>query len=524
MKRVIALVLLLSGVLALFTFNVHGATPAYGAYKTNYRTVSPITFKVSALQLESQPVDNTSAYEYEIYIGASVTNAISTACYINDLSFGLNFGDGTTSTLYSIVDMETYSPDLSLSCVNHTFSVIPSNEFSYNNGVVVPANSCLYLVCKVRVRWNGVSNEHTALNSISVYNFTTTTSDVYVPGIPVDYSPIMSYLESMPTQVQINNVLTILSQLYLRNHEDIQALIDILTYTGNNPSNTNQSVSLSSVEINPDSGFRCIVNRLVQGPFVVDTDFEYVNDSYTQLISYRYQIILIVNEICNNTYIGHPYLNINNFMPTGIGLEPTFIPEYKNIFLDNSNRLQVRNNRSYNADPYRSIYPKGNNLYLFTFNVYTNQLLNFSAINPTYNSSIPFVVNNDVYAPTDEYTALRDLYAAIQSSSSSSISSDSNTLNQTESQVHQQEQIYFQQNAQAILDTGLSNYRFNTEQSNGISAVSIDFTSLWNALGSWNSVYIFALTLTIALTILRHAPNAISTARRRNYDHNYRGS
>lgn len=102
------------------------------------------------------------------------------------------------------------------------------------------------------------------------------------------------------------------------------------------------------------------------------------------------------------------------------------------------------------------------------------------------------------------------------STTNNNITNDSSSLKTQSDNVHSQEQAYFTQNSQAIQSTGLGNYRIGTVEGNGIASVSSDFTALWNALGGWNSVYIFSLTLTMALTILRHAPNAISRRRRKD--------
>ena len=96
------------------------------------------------------------------------------------------------------------------------------------------------------------------------------------------------------------------------------------------------------------------------------------------------------------------------------------------------------------------------------------------------------------------------------STTNSGISSDSSSLKTTSDSVHTQEAAYFTQNTQAIQATGLANYRFGTVEGNGIGAVSNDFTAVWNALGGWTTVYIFSLTLGLALTIIRHSPNAIN--------------
>ena len=98
------------------------------------------------------------------------------------------------------------------------------------------------------------------------------------------------------------------------------------------------------------------------------------------------------------------------------------------------------------------------------------------------------------------------------------ITSDSSTLKIQSDAVHSQEASFYASNTQAIEATGLSNYQFSTTQSNGIGAVRNDFVAIWNAMDGWTSVYIFSLTLGLALTIIRHAPSAISRRRRRSQE------
>ena len=92
------------------------------------------------------------------------------------------------------------------------------------------------------------------------------------------------------------------------------------------------------------------------------------------------------------------------------------------------------------------------------------------------------------------------------------ITNDSNSLKTQSDSVHSQEQSYYAQNTQAIEATGLSNYQFDNNSVSGLQGVRGDFIAVWNALSGWNAVYIFSLTLGLALTILRHSPSAISSA------------
>lgn len=531
-------------IVSAFCLPVFASTPAVSSYKTTSRTVSPITFKVSALQMDAQDgLDNGSAYDYEIYIGASVTNSISTACYIDDLSFTLNFGDSSSTALYTLVDIETYSPDLSLSCVNHTFGIVPSNEFSWSNGLVVPAHSSLYLVAKVRVRWTGPSSSTNNLNSITAYNFTTTTSDVYVPGTPVDFSPIIDYIDSLPTQTDVNNILTILSQFYLRNHDELQSIINALGQTLNYNSNYTSVYSNAESTVYSYSNY-AYVNRYVQSSVNevdLNTHATLNNIEYDRVVDYAFTITYL---FVNSTNVGfdvrwfynQTFSITNNTNMSVIGIY------FDDVETNDEWMIRRLNNISFYLENYRRdghqsrfpLYPRSMSYIRTKIHVLlaknTNQTIN-DTLSPTITwgdfPDAEFTVNEsytdkrldsiDIGNRTNLLLKqLLDAYASVNNIDD--ISNASGSVTTKESQVHTQEQSYFTQNSQAIQATGLSNYRFDTVQQNGINAVSVDFTQLWNALGAWNSVYIFSLTLTLSLTILRHAPNAISRKQRKKQE------
>lgn len=134
-------------------------------------------------------------------------------------------------------------------------------------------------------------------------------------------------------------------------------------------------------------------------------------------------------------------------------------------------------------------------------------------------------VNTDTnYIPNGSHqdinNYLEDIYGALQSNNGSAVSNDSNTLHDQSEAVHNQEATYYAQNSQAIQDTGLSNYQFDNSTVSGLQGVRGDFIDVWNSLGGWTSIYIFSLTLGLALTILRHSPSAISSAIRRRKQNN----
>ena len=138
----------------------------------------------------------------------------------------------------------------------------------------------------------------------------------------------------------------------------------------------------------------------------------------------------------------------------------------------------------------------------------------------TYSS--PVTNKTPLGSHADTNNILEDILEALQGNSGTNtdVSTDSGTLANQSSNVHSQEASYYQQNSQAIQATGLSNYQFDASAVSGLTGVRGDFLDVWNALGGWNAVYIFSLTLGLALTILRHSPSAISSALRRRRQNN----
>lgn len=115
-------------------------------------------------------------------------------------------------------------------------------------------------------------------------------------------------------------------------------------------------------------------------------------------------------------------------------------------------------------------------------------------------------------------TLLSDIKTILQANTSTNtnISNDSQSLKTSSDNIHAQEASWFQQNSNAIAATGLSNYQFNGGTVAGVNSVTNDFVAVWNALGSWTSVYIFSLTLALALTIIRHVPSGVNSVRASN--------
>lgn len=118
------------------------------------------------------------------------------------------------------------------------------------------------------------------------------------------------------------------------------------------------------------------------------------------------------------------------------------------------------------------------------------------------NNTLNFTYN-DLHELKESYISANRNY---NSNNASSMVNDADTQNNTLDSIHQSEAQYYQQNQQAIEDTGLTNFNYSPEQLSSFSVLITDFNNLWNALDGWTFVYIFSLTISLALLIIRHAP------------------
>lgn len=209
-----------------------------------------------------------------------------------------------------------------------------------------------------------------------------------------------------------------------------------------------------------------------------------------------------------------------------------------NISYINTQNLFVfeKYNDEHLGEPSVIIIPANSNVCCYFKLHYTVKIYNAvdTFYTPEYTASTAYLASNtDYYNGTlgsyhenyysyipDMYDALLDIYSREGTISSqlaqilqayntnvpiAQDSTQSAQQSQTDANTqHQQELSIYSNTNNAINGTGLNNYHFNNEQIGGIGGVSNDFTSVFNSLGSWNNVYIFSLTLSLALAIIRH--------------------
>lgn len=230
---------------------------------------------------------------------------------------------------------------------------------------------------------------------------------------------------------------------------------------------------------------------IFSGASVVESDIEYdaVNSNASYIVKLSEYVILTVRNNNDSNYSipwrlhSNTVHNINPNGGTYLGYDYTYSSDA--------------------FSPYTSyITADRENIYI--------QSIPGTSLNVPANSFISIVFKIDRYYAFNDITSASFTFGVptfnIDDFVASSNSSDNDIVQSTESQVHSQEQSWFTQGNQSISGTGLDNYQFNQEQSGGISGVSDDFVRVWNACGSLNSVWVFSLTLSLALYIIHHIP------------------
>lgn len=522
MKRVAVIAIFMAIMASLFAFNVFGETDfGYNVSVSNQDSINGVVITLKANR-GSLVNSGTAALGYSGYcpvlITITVQNTNNQNVLINNLKFKLT--TNSSGNFSRIVSFEQLSSDLIVAetpyDLNNYISIVPSAEYSFGTGIIVPANSSMYMVCIMNVYANyDTSSNQWQVPSLQYIgydqNITVTPGDYNSTGVPVDLSSVVGILEDLIDTVSTS--------------EQLDDLINALTYVGSNYQYSQTSMLevgnvtknldgqdlflqhqkyvfksyLDNIDVNYNSGSD---NTNVVGTEVYDIYYylSFINRTNKQYSCYNF--IQIVDLIPMNASVGEVDLvsslfdkySFHNRTSSSLSMFLYFShPNGENGILNTGDSKTVLHIKLY--------APIGSNL---SFNNNVDVLVNGVR-----------VLNNSVYYPSDEYSILRDLYLAYQNVNGlDDIDDTADDIKDKSESAHSQEQSYFTQNAQAIQQTGLSNYRFNGDQENGIGSVSHDFTLLWNALDGFNSIYIFSLTLSLALMILRHAPGVIRSSRR----------
>lgn len=541
MKRVAVIAIFMAVMASLFAFPVFADTPVqplqvvtYSDTTTNVRisgTAERLHYNVDSFQVVfMNPPNNYGTACTPILVSFRFYNASDIPAYVGQAEFELTATNGTGAVNTIIYGYDQISTDLFVAESSYSTAEVgrigigASNDFAYYTGFVIPPRTSLYFSCIVYVNASAYGQNNTGatedvnqvtLSALNLYTNQISFSEDYpYYGEPIDFSQIIDAITDLADTVSTSS--------------ELQEVIDQLTYSGSgfNSAITNGVRYSSSERFN---NVRLIVQYYRGYPVysTLSNNLDSSNDNIITGGTVKYPIYVKVQI---NNYSGHVY-NVyyahilKELLPhrdNALHIE-YFDSNYYDSFNNVTNRywfdLIVKDKFIVNNTD--AVLPMGISYLVLSgyvelpYGVEPNfgDYASSNSFDVFFNGSL-FTVN-DGYYPLDDYVILKDLYLAYSSVNGlNDIDDTADDIKDKSESAHTQEQSYFTQNAQAIQQTGLSNYRFNGDQENGIGSVSHDFTLLWNALGGFNSIYIFSLTLSLALMILRHAPGAIRSSRR----------
>lgn len=470
-KLILTIVLLFVGV---FSFSVNAATGSSSYIGDNYYVY---------VYFDSPLGGSDTGYLSDVRVRLVNKSLNDWVISGNPISISFN----STGTNYSIVDQIDCSP-----YVSSTGLVTVYLDTGKSGFVLAPGEE---YQCSFTLRL--IANSVPALSIISISGSSSSS-----------YS--FDDLVTLPS-----TELAYLSQLDSR----LADIIDLITYTGSVPFYVSDPIR--NIFVNDNN--TVIQNLRTYYLFTVgkstlntyDSEFIPGSDTYVELGTVRYYFQLLIGQINSTSQpISIYYVSrLNNLFDFG-GYLPHIDYFYSEVYSNasfqsnNPYTLELFTKKQYGNSSTRGVIPFGNNMTLV--NGYVDVPLGVQLSVPSIIDTSGFYPNSPVigsgYYPRDEYSILKDIYNAFANSDRSDQDRLSSDITSTSNSIHTQEEQYFSSNAQAIQAAGLSNYRFDQNQTGGISAVSNDFTAVFNALGGFNSVFIFSLTLSLALQIFRHHP------------------
>lgn len=438
---------------------------------------------------------------------ASQSASVTGSNYIFTVVANFYDNDSVGSYFDVSVTIKNLQPEkwvTSSQCPSITFNVPSSTQFHVFDSVDCAPVISSYGV----VSLNPVGGIVLAPNEVVQYHFKflasggSTVTSISLGTVPSSSAYSFDDLTVLPA-----DELAYLQQLDGR----LSDLIDAVVFSGSHfyfdPSSSNE---INTSVFNSD-GVSVNVVRRVGSSYLIDSNV--ISDSYSDVdyaeYTYRVPVILsiVVTNSNNSTVRTTRFLSLNNILTTNssyyFSLDYMSSDLFDSFTPGRSIELRYRN-RDYN---YGYIGERSRNYTIIYghIDVPDNITLTWPTVDSLSTSST-FSSGYSNYSPRDEFSILKDIYNAFANSDRSDQDQLSDDITSTSNSIHTQEEQYFSSNAQAIQATGLSNYRFDQNQTGGISAVSNDFTAVFNALGGFNSVFIFSLTLSLALQIFRHHP------------------
>lgn len=517
-KTVTILSVMLVCVAVFFCVPVNAATytgsPA--VHKSASGSSQGVTWEISLDQY--YPIQNAdggiAAGETYTMVYYRITNSNDDAAYVRNTGFTIQW-----VTAPYIVRYETVSDDLLLGYQNTSGSwyIYGDSPYSYSNGIVVGPHSSLYCVAYIVTsdNVNGTAISGQVISSVSLSNHTVTLGDYPYGNGTSELQDIDTLLHDLITQLTFTGTITEYNPLSY----------STLTFNYDQPYN-NVSISCGITRL---SSFALSDTAVI----LSNTD---AYQSGSQVIPF--QVSFRINNY-NAENVLHPayFIYAPTCLPATPGISYVMHDFRSNIFesyqmqyttVNGTRYLQLRFFYKF-TDADGSHLPYGIGATSFTLlaikddDVADPVISNPPVSIPQY--TFQASIRRFVYNPEQSINStLEDLYNAYsQVNGVGDLSDQSNDLTEGLKDAHQTEQNYFESNSEALSNSGISNPNFEASDRTGInSAISGNknqFGMLWNAIGAWRNVYIYAALLCLVTYLLRHKP-WISGGRRHRLEEN----
>lgn len=546
MKRVVAITIILVVVTSLFSFSVFAESPVqplqvvtYTDTSTQLRisgTAERLHYNVDSFQVVfTNPPDNYGTACTPVLVSFRFYNSSDTPAYVGQAEFEIVCTNGTGSTNLIIYGYDQISTDLFVAESTYSTSEVgrigigASNDFAYYTGFVVPPKTSLYFSAIVYVNasaYEGVSNvtgsqeqvNQLTMSSLNLYTNQISFSDAYpYHNQPVDFTPVIEAIETLSdnvsTSTEMQELISMLSSSAKRYYG--LPLVNNRSFTTIVTSGYGNIRVYEDIQVVPK-----IINHVTNGnsdPDLVNYEYYYdvIRNIYVQAINNSVDTAYNINA---NMHVLHPLTITSNMSLISTYYEHEDNTEfYMSSNTTNDSWWQWSNRADSNNGillPNQIIY--GHLKIIQTYGISTYA----SDFNPTLSIS-NYDVGTDqslVMSPNNNYSEysgnsgislgriigyLKGIYESVVKPSNEDNTEEAQDMND---EIHEEEQIWYDNNSEALEAVGLSNYRFSPSQSSGITQAVTQFQAVWNALGQWTNVYIFILILSISTYIIRHEP------------------
>lgn len=508
MKRVVTIAVIMAIVTSLFSFSVFAETDFN--YATSVSNQDIINGLVITLKANRGSLINTgtAALGYSGYCPILITVTLQNTNNQNVLVNNLKFKMTTNSSgnFSRIVSFEQLSNDLIIAetpyDLNNYISIVPSNEYSYGSGIVVPANSTMYMVCLMNVYANyDTSSNQWQVPSLQYIGYdqsiTVNTGNYNATGVPIDLSDVTESLEELISIVSSEDTLL--------------EIIDLVTYSGVGPTIINGNITTTVSEITGYNGLTFRASQIIMPGHYISDDFEFnsSNDNLYEVGTVVYPVILTTyyRNATDYDYRLRYFYNLQNALPqlnNGISFDfKDYNTDYAYYRYESGRTIAIL---PYNSDSSYSYLAKRSSgyssiiIYIYCAPGVTPVWSTFSV---NIGSTVPTQVQSSPGSSKDLFGLIQELVRSLVKSNNVDNTEIAEEMNDD---IHEAEQVWYDNNSEALEQVGLSNYRFNNNQTSGIYQAVTQFQAVWNALGQWTNVYIFILILSISTYIIRHEP------------------